>query len=247
MADIFGKRIIDFEQHEENVAESKTSKNTRRRRKFVPEEMKDAHYWEKRRRNNLAAKKSRDKKRLQDCVTENKMLELNLENSTLKAELLSIKTHLGLVSPSDYLRHVYASHKTSPIYLPHDQIIKIDFPLPSVNSMNYGAHVVSRVSVKEFMENPTHFTDNYSRKEAMNHFNRSNQLPTTLPTHDLIDTSLYDFHIATVPSLLDPSGSVPQELPSIPHFTVPICSEKMSDEQKVFALPHKLRIKCKTV
>jgi hypothetical protein len=40
----------------------------RKRRDFIPNEMKDDHYWERRRKNNLAAKRSREKRRLNDIV-----------------------------------------------------------------------------------------------------------------------------------------------------------------------------------
>lgn len=40
----------------------------RKRRDFIPNEMKDDQYWERRRKNNLAAKRSREKRRLNDIV-----------------------------------------------------------------------------------------------------------------------------------------------------------------------------------
>lgn len=40
----------------------------RKRRDFIPNDMKDNHYWERRRKNNLAAKRSREKRRLNDIV-----------------------------------------------------------------------------------------------------------------------------------------------------------------------------------
>jgi hypothetical protein len=40
----------------------------RKRRDFIPNEMKDDHYWERRRKNNLAAKRSREKRRFNDIV-----------------------------------------------------------------------------------------------------------------------------------------------------------------------------------
>lgn len=40
----------------------------RKRRDFIPNELKDDHYWERRRKNNLAAKRSREKRRLNDIV-----------------------------------------------------------------------------------------------------------------------------------------------------------------------------------
>jgi len=46
----------------------------RKRRDFIPNEMKDDHYWERRRKNNLAAKRSREKRRLNDIVLETKVV-----------------------------------------------------------------------------------------------------------------------------------------------------------------------------
>jgi hypothetical protein len=65
----------------------------RKRRDFIPNELKDEHYWERRRKNNLAAKRSREKRRLNDIVLETKVLELtNLNNSyKLKLDLLMKK------------------------------------------------------------------------------------------------------------------------------------------------------------
>ena len=40
----------------------------RKRRDFIPNDLKDNHYWERRRKNNLAAKRSREKRRLTDIV-----------------------------------------------------------------------------------------------------------------------------------------------------------------------------------
>lgn len=40
----------------------------RKRRDFIPNDMKDDQYWERRRKNNLAAKRSREKRRFNDIV-----------------------------------------------------------------------------------------------------------------------------------------------------------------------------------
>ena len=40
----------------------------RKRRDFIPNDLKDDHYWERRRKNNLAAKRSREKRRMNDIV-----------------------------------------------------------------------------------------------------------------------------------------------------------------------------------
>ncbi|CAF0747822.1 unnamed protein product [Brachionus calyciflorus] len=59
----------------------------RKRRDFIPAELKDEHYWERRRKNNLAAKRSREKRRLNDLVLETKLLELTNVNHVLKLKL----------------------------------------------------------------------------------------------------------------------------------------------------------------
>ena len=63
----------------------------RRKREFIPEEKKDTQYWERRRKNNEAAKRSREKRRVNDMVLENKLMALGQENAVLKAELLALK------------------------------------------------------------------------------------------------------------------------------------------------------------
>ncbi|KAG5834141.1 hypothetical protein ANANG_G00258270 [Anguilla anguilla] len=80
--------------------------NCRRKREFIPDEKKDNLYWERRRKNNEAAKRSREKRRLNDMVLENKLMALGEENATLKAELLSLKLKFGLVSSAAYAQEV---------------------------------------------------------------------------------------------------------------------------------------------
>lgn len=38
----------------------------RRRRQFVPDDLKDDKYWARRRKNNMAAKRSRDARRMKE-------------------------------------------------------------------------------------------------------------------------------------------------------------------------------------
>lgn len=59
----------------------------RKRRDFIPNELKDEHYWERRRKNNLAAKRSREKRRLNDIVLETKVIELTNLNNVYKLKL----------------------------------------------------------------------------------------------------------------------------------------------------------------
>lgn len=77
--------------------------NCRRKREFISDEKKDASYWEKRRKNNEAAKRSREKRRLNDMVLENRVIALNDENVRLKTELLQLKLRFGLISTASYV------------------------------------------------------------------------------------------------------------------------------------------------
>lgn len=94
---------------EDEVRVSRQAKGTkpnvtcRRKREFISDEKKDACYWEKRRKNNEAAKRSREKRRLNDMVLENRVMALNEENVRLKTELLQLKLRFGLISTSSYM------------------------------------------------------------------------------------------------------------------------------------------------
>lgn len=81
----------------------KPNMNCRRKREFISDDKKDASYWEKRRKNNEAAKRSREKRRLNDMVLENRVMALNDENVRLKTELLQLKLRFGLISTASYI------------------------------------------------------------------------------------------------------------------------------------------------
>ncbi|TRY97336.1 hypothetical protein DNTS_020619 [Danionella cerebrum] len=75
----------------------------RRKREFISDEKKDASYWEKRRKNNEAAKRSREKRRYNDMILENRVMALNDENVRLRTELLQLKLRFGLISTASYM------------------------------------------------------------------------------------------------------------------------------------------------
>lgn len=68
----------------------------RKQREFIPDNKKDDGYWDRRRRNNEAAKRSREKRRFNDMVLEQRVLELSKENHVLKAQLDAIKEKYGI-------------------------------------------------------------------------------------------------------------------------------------------------------
>ncbi|KAM7092114.1 nuclear factor interleukin-3-regulated protein [Molossus nigricans] len=108
---------------EGSVGKNKSSA-CRRKREFIPDEKKDAMYWEKRRKNNEAAKRSREKRRLNDLVLENKLIALGEENATLKAELLSLKLKFGLISSTAYAQEIQKLSNSTAVYFQ-------DYPAPT--------------------------------------------------------------------------------------------------------------------
>eukprot|EP00062_Callorhinchus_milii_P021034 gi/632977328/ref/XP_007905285.1/ PREDICTED: nuclear factor interleukin-3-regulated protein-like [Callorhinchus milii] len=74
-----------------------SSSAIRRKREFIPDSRKDDSYWDKRKKNNEAAKRSREKRRVNDMVLENRVLSLLEENARLRAELLALKFRFGII------------------------------------------------------------------------------------------------------------------------------------------------------
>nr|XP_033784834.1 nuclear factor interleukin-3-regulated protein [Geotrypetes seraphini]XP_033784838.1 nuclear factor interleukin-3-regulated protein [Geotrypetes seraphini] len=112
----------------ENNSQKANKMACRRKREFIPDEKKDAMYWEKRRKNNEAAKRSREKRRLNDMVLENKLVALGEENSNLKTELLSLKLKFGLISSTIYAQEIQKLNSSTAAYFQ-------DYP-PSTSNMN---------------------------------------------------------------------------------------------------------------
>uniref|UniRef100_A0A8C4M2M8 Nuclear factor interleukin-3-regulated protein n=1 Tax=Equus asinus asinus TaxID=83772 RepID=A0A8C4M2M8_EQUAS len=109
--------------NEGSVGKNKSA-SCRRKREFIPDEKKDAMYWEKRRKNNEAAKRSREKRRLNDLVLENKLIALGEENATLKAELLSLKLKFGLISSTAYAQEIQKLSNSTAVYFQDYQTSK---------------------------------------------------------------------------------------------------------------------------
>ncbi|KAK2888869.1 hypothetical protein Q8A67_014244 [Cirrhinus molitorella] len=84
-----------LEDQESSDTDSRIS--LRRKRESIPVEKKDDGYWDKRKKNNEAARRSREKRRINDKVVENKVLALLEDNARLKAELLALKFKFGLI------------------------------------------------------------------------------------------------------------------------------------------------------
>ncbi|KAG7488008.1 hypothetical protein MATL_G00029820 [Megalops atlanticus] len=88
------------------------SPSTRRKREMIPLDKKDASYWDKRRKNNEAARRSREKRRLNDFMLEGQLLALSEENALLRAEVLTLQYHIGLGAREPGAAH--SAHPPSP-------------------------------------------------------------------------------------------------------------------------------------
>ncbi|TMS32397.1 hypothetical protein L596_000242 [Steinernema carpocapsae] len=120
---------------EESVSPSPSS-NSADRRPSISD--KDDAYWERRKRNNDSAKKSREKRRMNDMAMEQRLLELSKENSRLKSALEAqyinkTVTHDSVIVPNPKIQNYTPSsiHPT-PLY-PIDMSAKLPptlFPSP---------------------------------------------------------------------------------------------------------------------
>nr|XP_046248122.1 uncharacterized protein si:dkey-172o19.2 [Scatophagus argus]XP_046248123.1 uncharacterized protein si:dkey-172o19.2 [Scatophagus argus] len=71
---------------------------TRRKREMIPSDKKDATYWDKRNKNNEAARRSREKRRMNDLMMESQLLAMADENAQLRAQVLSLQYHSRLTA-----------------------------------------------------------------------------------------------------------------------------------------------------
>lgn len=87
---------MDYESSYDLNKQRKDFFGQRKQREFIPDSKKDDGYWDRRRRNNEAAKRSREKRRFNDMVLEQRVVELSKENHVLKAQLDAIKEKYGI-------------------------------------------------------------------------------------------------------------------------------------------------------
>ncbi|XP_059205035.1 nuclear factor, interleukin 3 regulated, member 6 [Centropristis striata] len=125
------------------------SSSIRRKREFIPVDKKDDGYWDKRRKNNEAAKRSREKRRVNDMVLESRVLALLEENARLRAELLALKFRFGLVkdpSNAPILPLTTAPHHSPPTMTPHYYLHRGDGVLPTPSASHPNNQTSSRAS-----------------------------------------------------------------------------------------------------
>lgn len=68
----------------------------RKQREFIPDAKKDISYWDRRRRNNEAAKRSREKRRINDMMLEKRVIQLSRDNHILRAQVTAVFKRYGI-------------------------------------------------------------------------------------------------------------------------------------------------------
>ncbi|XP_070552669.1 thyrotroph embryonic factor-like [Ptychodera flava] len=92
LATVPGQDSFDPRRHSFSEDDLKPQPMIKKSRKvFIPEELKDDKYWERRKKNNIAAKRSRDARRVKENQIAIKASFLSKENVALKSEVTGLK------------------------------------------------------------------------------------------------------------------------------------------------------------
>ncbi|XP_050979651.1 TEF transcription factor, PAR bZIP family member a isoform X1 [Labeo rohita] len=96
LSSIPGGELFDPRKHRFSEEELKPQPMIKKAKKvFVPEEQKDDKYWQRRKKNNIAAKRSRDARRLKENQITVRAAFLERENSVLRQEVAELRKDFG--------------------------------------------------------------------------------------------------------------------------------------------------------
>lgn len=91
------------------------SSKFRRKREFIPEDQKDYNYWFKRKRNNEAAKRSRQRRKMEEMLLEGRAVALLRENEKLRATLSAVQYRaIGVEHPHHRFGDSFSGQGISP-------------------------------------------------------------------------------------------------------------------------------------
>ncbi|XP_070704305.1 HLF transcription factor, PAR bZIP family member a [Pempheris klunzingeri] len=96
LSSVPGQEMFDPRKRKFTAEELKPQPMIKKARKvFIPEDMKDDRYWARRRKNNVAAKRSRDARRLKENQIAIRAGFLEKENAALRSEVADMRKELG--------------------------------------------------------------------------------------------------------------------------------------------------------
>lgn len=92
LSSVPGGELFNPRKHKFSEDELKPQPMIKKAKKvFVPEEQKDEKYWQRRKKNNLAAKRSRDARRLKENQITVRAAFLERENAALRTEVADLR------------------------------------------------------------------------------------------------------------------------------------------------------------
>ncbi|XP_051969107.1 TEF transcription factor, PAR bZIP family member a isoform X3 [Xyrauchen texanus] len=96
LSSVPGGELFDPRKHRFSEEELKPQPMIKKAKKvFVPEEQKDEKYWQRRNKNNVAAKRSRDARRLKENQITVRAAFLERENTALRLEVAELRKDIG--------------------------------------------------------------------------------------------------------------------------------------------------------
>ncbi|XP_077359891.1 TEF transcription factor, PAR bZIP family member a isoform X1 [Festucalex cinctus] len=96
LSSVPGGELFDPRKHKFTDEDLKPQPMIKKAKKvFVPEEQKDEKYWQRRKKNNVAAKRSRDARRLKENQITVRAAFLERENSALRTEVADLRKECG--------------------------------------------------------------------------------------------------------------------------------------------------------
>ncbi|XP_051530297.1 TEF transcription factor, PAR bZIP family member a isoform X2 [Myxocyprinus asiaticus] len=96
LSSVPGGELFDPRKHRFSEEELKPQPMIKKAKKvFVPEEQKDEKYWQRRKKNNIAAKRSRDARRLKENQITVRAAFLERENTALRLEVAELRKDFG--------------------------------------------------------------------------------------------------------------------------------------------------------
>ncbi|KAM8843983.1 HLF transcription factor, PAR bZIP family member a [Spinachia spinachia] len=96
LSSVPGQEMFDPRKRKFSAEELKPQPMIKKARKvFIPEDLKDDRYWARRRKNNVAAKRSRDARRLKENQIAIRASFLEKENGALRMEVAEVRKELG--------------------------------------------------------------------------------------------------------------------------------------------------------
>ncbi|KAK7134616.1 hypothetical protein R3I93_017901 [Phoxinus phoxinus] len=96
LSSIPGGELFNPRKHRFSEEELKPQPMIKKAKKvYVPEEKKDDKYWQRRKKNNIAAKRSRDARRLKENQITVRAAFLERENSVLRQEVAELRKDFG--------------------------------------------------------------------------------------------------------------------------------------------------------